>query len=158
MHHQAHHRSSANPNLGRLSRIPLSDPKLAGGRRGGSRTGSHRETDAKLAGLASPTSSRPARRTCGLLIDAELATLVLGEDPRETDRLFAAPKRDSARSALRGALRAYSAIDVALGREGEGRAASLSCSSARGPRPTFRLGHRQGRSRRAEVVGSPSRY
>ncbi|MFO0802985.1 MAG: hypothetical protein U0791_07655 [Gemmataceae bacterium] len=49
----------------------------------------HLETDAKLAGLGFTYANGPGAAAVQSLIETELSPLAVGEDPRDTDRLFA---------------------------------------------------------------------
>jgi L-alanine-DL-glutamate epimerase-like enolase superfamily enzyme len=100
--------------LGKPARVSLSDPKppapdavdvvLA-----------HLETDTGVRGLGFTYTLGAGAGAVRALVDTELSLLVLGEDPRDTDRLFA---RAEARFRAIGfgglAARAYCALDVAL--------------------------------------------
>ncbi len=101
----------------------------------------HLETDAGITGLGFTYLLGPGAAAVRSLIDTELSPLVMGEDPRETDRLLA-----KAEARFRGvgfaglAARAYSGDRCrAVGREGESRLAcrSSSCSAAREPAAEF---------------------
>lgn len=75
----------------------------------------HLETDAGVSGLGFAYTPGAGGSALRALIDAELSPLLLGEDPRDADRLFA---RAEARFRAVGfgglAARAYSAVDIAL--------------------------------------------
>jgi len=93
------------------SRVPLSDPQP-------SPTTStvivrlHTDTDQSGLGF---TTAPAAGRIVRALVETELAPLVVGEDPAESERLFA-KAQNRFRSAGWGGLvsRAYAAIDIAL--------------------------------------------
>ena len=72
------------------------------------------QTDSGAIGIGF-TASPNAGRTLRTLLEGELAPLVVGEDPTETERLFA---KAQARFRMAGwaglAARAYAAIDIAL--------------------------------------------
>ena len=73
------------------------------------------ETDAGLTGHGFTYLVGPGLIPVRSLIDTELVSLVLGEDPRETDRLFAKVESRFQSVGFAGlAARAYSAIDIAL--------------------------------------------
>jgi L-talarate/galactarate dehydratase len=73
------------------------------------------ETDAGLTGLGFTYLVGPGLIPLRSLIDTELVSLVLGEDPRETDRLFTKVESRFRSVGFAGlAARAYSAIDIAL--------------------------------------------
>jgi L-talarate/galactarate dehydratase len=100
--------------LPKSARVPLTDPKpvapdavdliLV-----------HLETDAGVAGLGFTYLTGPGAAAVRSLIDTEMSALVVGEDPRDTDRLFAKTEGHFRGVGFAGlAARAYSAIDVAL--------------------------------------------
>src|SRR5262245_14939107 len=70
------------------SRVSLTDPKPVA-------TGAvdlvlvHLETDTGITGLGFATLAGPGAAVVKSLMDTELSPLVVGEDPRETDRLLA---------------------------------------------------------------------
>ncbi|MFO0822803.1 MAG: mandelate racemase/muconate lactonizing enzyme family protein [Gemmataceae bacterium] len=100
--------------LGKPSRIPLSDPKPAG-LTAVDAVLVHLETDAGLTGLGFTYLIGPGAATVRSLIEGELVPLVLGEDPRETDKHFAKAEAHFRSVGFAGlAARAYSAVDVAL--------------------------------------------
>jgi L-alanine-DL-glutamate epimerase-like enolase superfamily enzyme len=75
----------------------------------------HLETDSGLAALGFTYTLGPGAAAVRALIDADLAPLVLGEDPRDADRLFARVESRFRATGLAGlAARAYCAIDLAL--------------------------------------------
>jgi L-alanine-DL-glutamate epimerase-like enolase superfamily enzyme len=75
----------------------------------------HLETDAKLAGLGFTYLTGPGAAAVQSLIDTELSLLAVGEDPRETDRLFSKAEAKFRPVGFAGlAARAWSAIDIAL--------------------------------------------
>ena len=75
----------------------------------------HLETDSGVSGLGFTYTLGAGGAAVRALIDSELSQVVVGEDPRDTDRLFA---RAEARFRAVGfgglAARAYCALDVAL--------------------------------------------
>lgn len=75
----------------------------------------HLETDTGVAGLGFTYLLGPGAAAVRSLIDTELSQLVMGEDPRETDRLLAKVETRFRSVGFAGlAARAYSAIDVAM--------------------------------------------
>jgi L-alanine-DL-glutamate epimerase-like enolase superfamily enzyme len=101
--------------LGKPTRIPLSDPKPAAAPEAVELVLARLETDAGLAGLGFTYTVGPGGGVIRSLIETELAPLVLGEDPRDTDRLLAKSEGHFRPVGFAGlAARAYSAIDVAL--------------------------------------------
>src|SRR5262245_31518649 len=73
------------------------------------------ETDAGVTGLGFTTLHGPGAAAARSLIDTELSPLVVGEDPRETDRLFAKAEARFRGVGFAGLVaRAYAAVDVAL--------------------------------------------
>ena len=73
------------------------------------------ETDSDVAGLGFTYLIGPGAATVHALIQTELSALVVGEDPRETDRLLAKVEEFFRPVGFAGlAARAYAAIDVAL--------------------------------------------
>ena len=100
--------------LGKPARISLTDPKPSG-------PDSielivvHLETDSSVAGLGFTYLLGPGASAVRSLIDTELSQLVVGEDPRDTDRLFGRAEARFRSCGFAGlAARAYSAIDIAL--------------------------------------------
>lgn len=100
--------------LAKPSRVSLSQPKS---------TASeavdlilvHLETDAGPAGLGFTYLTGPGAAVVRSLIDTEISPLLLEEDPRRTDRLFAKVESHFRPVGFPGlAARAYSAIDIAL--------------------------------------------
>jgi L-alanine-DL-glutamate epimerase-like enolase superfamily enzyme len=100
--------------LGKPARVSLSDPKppapdavdvvLA-----------QLETDTGVRGLGFTYLPGPGAGAVRSLIDAELSALVIGEDPHDTERLFARAESRFRASGFAGLVaRAYCAIDVAL--------------------------------------------
>src|SRR5262252_5677611 len=69
-------------------RVPLTDPKPAAPD-AIDLILVHLETDAGVVGLGFTYLAGPGAAVVRALIDTELSTLVAGEDPRDTDRLFA---------------------------------------------------------------------
>jgi len=100
--------------LARPGRVSLTDPAPAGP------TAIdvilvHAETDAGLAGLGFAVVVGPGAATVRTLIDAEVSPLVVGTDPRQPERRFAAAEAHFRGVGFAGlAARAYSAVDVAL--------------------------------------------
>ena len=75
----------------------------------------HLETDAKLAGLGYTYVNGPGAAALRSLLETDLAPLAIGEDPRDTDRLFGLAEARFRSVGFAGlAARAWSAIDVAL--------------------------------------------
>ena len=75
----------------------------------------HVQTDADVAGLGFTYLIGPGAAAVRSLIDTELSLLVVGEDPRETERLFARAEAKFRSVGFAGlAARAWSAIDIAL--------------------------------------------
>jgi L-alanine-DL-glutamate epimerase-like enolase superfamily enzyme len=75
----------------------------------------HIDTDAGVSGLGFTYTLGPGAAAVRALIDAELSPLVAGEDPRDTDRLFARAEARFRATGFGGlAARAYCALDVAL--------------------------------------------
>jgi L-talarate/galactarate dehydratase len=100
--------------LGKSARVSLTDPKppapdaldvvLV-----------HLETDNGTRGIGFTYTLGPGAPAIRSLIDTELSPLVLGEDPRDTDRLFARAESRLRATGFAGlAARAYCAMDVAL--------------------------------------------
>lgn len=100
--------------LGKPTRVPLTDPRpvapdmveliLV-----------HLETDAGVTGLGMTYLLGPGASAVRSLIDTELSPLVVGEDPRDTDRLLARVEARFRTVGFAGLVaRANSAIDVAL--------------------------------------------
>jgi L-alanine-DL-glutamate epimerase-like enolase superfamily enzyme len=100
--------------LGKPSRIPLTDAKRSGPD-GVDLVLVRLETDAGAHGLGFTYLLGPGAAAVRSLIDTVLSPLVVGEDPRDTDRLFAKAEARFRAVGFAGlAARAYSAIDVAL--------------------------------------------
>ena len=75
----------------------------------------HLETDGGVIGLGFTYLLGPGAAAVRGLIDTELSPLVVGEDPRDTDRLFARAEGRFRAVGFAGlAARAYAAVDVAL--------------------------------------------
>ena len=75
----------------------------------------HLETDAGVTGSGFTYALGPGAAAVRSLIDTELSPLVVGEDPRDTERLFARAEARFRGVGFAGlAARAYCAIDVAL--------------------------------------------
>jgi L-alanine-DL-glutamate epimerase-like enolase superfamily enzyme len=99
--------------LAKSSRVSLSEPTLAADAADLALV--RAETDAGLTGLGFTYLVGPGLISLRSLIDTELVSLVLGEDPRETDQLFAKVESHFRSVGFAGlAARAYSAIDIAL--------------------------------------------
>ncbi|MBM3982470.1 MAG: hypothetical protein FJ304_19810, partial [Planctomycetes bacterium] len=98
----------------RPARVSLSDPKpVAPG--AVDVVVAHLETDTGVRGLGFTCVPGPGAAAVRALIDADLAPLVLGADPRDTDRLFARAEARFRATGFAGlAARAYCAVDVAL--------------------------------------------
>lgn len=115
--------------LGKQTRIPLSDPPPAAPE-AADLVLARLETDAGVSGLGFAPVPGPGGATVRSLVDAELAALVVGEDPRDTERLLAKVESHFRPVGFAGlAARAYSAVDVALW-DAKARAAGV---------PLFRL-------------------
>ncbi|MBY0513202.1 MAG: mandelate racemase/muconate lactonizing enzyme family protein [Gemmataceae bacterium] len=100
--------------LGKPARVSLTDPRPAGPDAVALVT-VRLATDAGVTGLGFTYLLGPGASTVRALIDTELAPLVVGEDPRDTDRLFAKTEGRFRAVGFGGfAARAYSAVDVAL--------------------------------------------
>jgi L-alanine-DL-glutamate epimerase-like enolase superfamily enzyme len=100
--------------LGRPARFPLSDPRPAASD-AIDLILVRLETDSGLAGLGFTYLIGPGAAAVRSLIDTELSPLVAGEDPRDTDRLFARVEARFRSVGFAGlAARGYSAIDIAL--------------------------------------------
>ena len=100
--------------LGKPGRIPLTDPKAVGPD-AVDLVLVHLETDAGVTGLGFTYLAGPGVEAVRGLIDTVLSPLVVGEDPRDADRLFAKAEARFRSVGFAGlAARAYSAIDVAL--------------------------------------------
>ncbi len=135
--------------LGKPTRIPLTDPKPTGPT-AVELVMVQLETDAGLAGLGFTYVLGPGASAVRSLIEAELAPLVIGEDPRDTERLFVKAEGHFRAVGFAGlAARAYSALDVALW-DIKAKAAEL---------PLFRLlgGARTGASFFVSDLGSGGR-
>src|SRR5262249_20468879 len=75
----------------------------------------HLETDAGLTGLGFTYTLGPGASAVRALIDTELSQVVVEEDPRDTDRLFAKAESRFRAAGFAGlAARAYCALDIAL--------------------------------------------
>ncbi|MBP3957607.1 mandelate racemase/muconate lactonizing enzyme family protein [Gemmata sp. G18] len=75
----------------------------------------HLETDSGITGLGFTYVLGAGGSALRALIDTELSPIVLGEDPRDTDRLFARAEGRFRGVGFAGlAARAYSAVDIAL--------------------------------------------
>ena len=75
----------------------------------------HVETDTGTAGLGLTYVAGPGAAAVRSLIDTELSPLVVGEDPRSAERLFAKVESRFRGVGFHGlAARAYAAIDIAL--------------------------------------------
>ncbi|HJZ53523.1 MAG TPA: mandelate racemase/muconate lactonizing enzyme family protein, partial [Gemmataceae bacterium] len=100
--------------LGKPGRVSLTDPKPAGPD-AVDLILVHLETDSGLAGLGFTYLLGPGAGAVRGLIDTELSPLVVGHDPRDTERLFARAEARFRSVGFAGlAARAYCAIDAAL--------------------------------------------
>ena len=100
--------------LGKPSRVSLTDPKPAAPD-AVDVVLVHLETDSGVRGLGFTYTLGPGDAAIRALIDTELSPVVVGEDSRDTDRLFARAESRFRTSGFGGlAARAYCAIDVAL--------------------------------------------
>jgi L-alanine-DL-glutamate epimerase-like enolase superfamily enzyme len=110
--------------LAKTGRVSLSDPSPAAPD-GVDLILVRLETDTGHSGTGFTHLLGPGAGGVRSLIDAELTPLVLGEDPRATDRLFAKAESHFRAVGFAGfAARAYSAIDIALW-DLKGKAAGL---------------------------------
>jgi L-talarate/galactarate dehydratase len=101
--------------LGKPTRVPLTDPKPVAGPDAVDLLLVHLETDAGVKGIGFTYVLGPGAAAVRSLIDNELTQVVLGEDPRDTDRLLAKTESRFRAVGFAGlAARAYSTIDVAL--------------------------------------------
>ena len=100
--------------FGKPTRVPLTDPKPTGPA-WADVVLVRAETDAGLSGVGFAHLLGPGAAAVRALIDTDLAPLVVGEDPRDTDKLFARAEAHFRATGFAGlAARAYSAVDVAL--------------------------------------------
>lgn len=110
--------------FGKPARVSLSDPKPAGPD-AVEVILVHIETDTGARGLGFAYTLGPGAGAVRALIDTELSPLVVGEDPRDTDRLFSRAEARFRASGFVGLVaRAYCALDVALW-DIKGRAAGV---------------------------------
>src|SRR5437870_620412 len=101
--------------LAKPARVPLTEPKPAAGPDAVELLLVHLETDTGVKGLGFTYVLGPGAAAVRALIDNELSRVVLGEDPRDTDRLLAKAEGHFRAGGFAGlAARAYTAIDVAL--------------------------------------------
>src|SRR4051794_752273 len=99
--------------LGKPARIPLTGPRAAGPD-AVDLVLVHLETDAGVSGLGFTYTHGPGAAAVRALVDTELSPLVVGEDARDTDRLYAKAEARFAAVGFPGlAARAYAAVDVA---------------------------------------------
>ncbi len=100
--------------LGKPARVSLTEPKPAAPD-AVDVVVVHLETDSGVRGLGFTYTLGPGAAAIRSLIDTELAPLVTGEDPRDTERLFARAESRFRATGFSGiAARAYCAIDIAL--------------------------------------------
>jgi L-alanine-DL-glutamate epimerase-like enolase superfamily enzyme len=100
--------------LGKPARISLTEPKPAAPA-AVEAVLVHLETDTGVRGLGFTSVLGPGAAAVRGLIDTELAPALVGEDPRDTDRLFARAEARFRSSGFGGLVaRAYCALDVAL--------------------------------------------
>jgi L-alanine-DL-glutamate epimerase-like enolase superfamily enzyme len=100
--------------LGKPSRISLNEPKPAAPD-AVDVVLVHLETSSGVHGLGFTSALGPGAAAVRALIDTELSPVVVGEDPRDTDRLFARAEARFRSGGFAGLVaRAYCAIDVAL--------------------------------------------
>jgi L-talarate/galactarate dehydratase len=100
--------------LGKPARVSLTDPKPAAPD-AVDVVLVHLETDTGVRGLGFTYTLGPGAAAIRSLIDSELSPLVLGEDPRDTERLFARVESRFRPTGFAGlAARGYCAIDGAL--------------------------------------------
>ena len=101
--------------LGKPARVSLSDPAPAGAPAALDVTLVSLETDTGITGLRLTYTLGPGGAAVRALVETELAPLVIGSDPRDTDRLFSRAESRFRSTGFAGlAARAYCAIDVAL--------------------------------------------
>jgi L-alanine-DL-glutamate epimerase-like enolase superfamily enzyme len=99
---------------GKPARIPLTEPKPPAAE-AAEVVLVHVETDSGVRGLGLTYTLGPGAAAMRALIDTEFSAAVVGEDPRDTDRLLARAEARFRASGFGGlAARAYCAIDVAL--------------------------------------------
>ena len=111
--------------LGKPGRVPLGGPKPAGPDAADLLL-VHAETDAGAVGLGFTYCLGPGAGAVRDLLVHDLPALVVGEDPHDTDRLYARAGRRFAGVGFAGlAARAYAAVDIALW-DLKGQAAGLS--------------------------------
>jgi L-alanine-DL-glutamate epimerase-like enolase superfamily enzyme len=100
--------------LGKPARVSLTEPKPAAPD-AVELVLVHLETDTGLAALGFTYTLGPGAAAIRSLIDTELSPLVVGEDPRDAERLFAKVESRFRATGFAGlAARAYCAIDIAL--------------------------------------------
>lgn len=100
--------------LGKPGRVPLGGPKPAGPDAADLLL-VHAETDAGAVGLGFTYLLGPGAAAVRDLLAHELPSLVVGEDARDADRLFARAGRRFAGVGFAGLVaRAYAAVDIAL--------------------------------------------
>lgn len=100
--------------LAKADRVSLSDPKPAA-IDAIDLVVVHLETDAGHTGLGFTYLTGPGAGAVRSLVETELVPLIVGEDPRDTDRLFARAESYFRAVGFGGlAARSYSAIDIAL--------------------------------------------
>lgn len=100
--------------LGKPGRVPLGGPKPAGPEAVDLLL-VHLDTDAGPVGLGFTYLVGPGAGAVRDLLDHDLPALVIGEDARDTDRLFARATRRFAGVGFAGLVaRAYAAVDLAL--------------------------------------------
>jgi L-alanine-DL-glutamate epimerase-like enolase superfamily enzyme len=100
--------------LGKPARVSLTDPKPAAPD-AVDVVLVHLETDAGIRGLGFTYTLGPGASAIRALIDTELSQVVLNEDARDTDRLFARAEARFRTTGFTGlAARAHCALDVAL--------------------------------------------
>jgi L-alanine-DL-glutamate epimerase-like enolase superfamily enzyme len=100
--------------LGKPSRVSLTAPRTSGPHNV-ELILVHLHTDHGLEGLGFTYVLGPGAEVVRTVIDTELSPLVIGEDPRDTDRLFARAESQFRTVGFAGVVaRAYAAIDIAL--------------------------------------------
>jgi L-alanine-DL-glutamate epimerase-like enolase superfamily enzyme len=100
--------------LGKPARVSLSDPKPAAPD-AVEVVVAHLETDSGLTALGLTYTLGPGAAAVRALVEGEFAALIVGEDPRDTDKLFARAEARFRHTGFAGlAARAYCALDVAL--------------------------------------------
>jgi L-alanine-DL-glutamate epimerase-like enolase superfamily enzyme len=101
--------------LAKQSRVSLTEPKPATAPDAVELVVTHVETDTGVRGLGFTYTLHTGGASIQSLIDNELSPLVIGTDPRDTERTFAKVESHFRALGFAGiAARAYAAIDIAL--------------------------------------------